>query len=240
MRETDAKALNATDASGARNAYSNLIWGYRQAETVAVMIHVGHQLGLFKAMADAGPISAQQLADKTSLHPRWLLEWLRLQAAAKVLAYRPDDLFELPPEASAILADEGSRAFAADSFTGGYAPRPGGGLISPFEPALAKLRTTAQAVTRQAQHPHRPRAGAPSSGAMVCGQAGSRQRLDRRWAAAMVRWRSGAAKTYASIVHAVGPNRHAIQAWRRGGLRGWPICRFRRARKPCRGRRPTT
>ena len=26
MRETDAKALNATDASGARNAYSNLIW----------------------------------------------------------------------------------------------------------------------------------------------------------------------------------------------------------------------
>ena len=219
MRETDAKALNATDASGARNAYSNLIWGYRQAETVAVMIHVGHQLGLFKAMADAGPISAQQLADKTSLHPRWLLEWLRLQAAAKVLAYRPDDLFELPPEASAILADEGSRAFAADSFTGGYAPAQVAGLIESFRTGLGKSYEDdgAQAVTRsEARHIRTAREQVLP--VMIPALDGMHDKLVRGGALiADLGCGDGAlaielAKTYpASIVHAMDPNRHAIE-----------------------------
>ena len=92
-------------AGDAARQYANMIWQYRQAETIAAMIYVGDKLGLFKAMADAGPLSADELAAKTGLHPRWLLEWMRLQAAARVLAYRGDDRFELPREASDVLAD---------------------------------------------------------------------------------------------------------------------------------------
>ena len=96
---------DATRKSGdAARQYANMIWQYRQAETIAAMIHVGDKLGLFKAMANAGPLSADELAAKTGLHPRWLLEWMRLQAAARVLAYRGDDRFELPREASDLLA----------------------------------------------------------------------------------------------------------------------------------------
>ena len=79
------------------------------ANPIAAMIYVGDQLGLFKAMANAGPLSADELAAKTGLHPRWLLEWMRLQAAARVLAYRGDDRFELPREASDLLANREAR-----------------------------------------------------------------------------------------------------------------------------------
>ena len=102
VQEDDAQK----PADAARH-YAHMIWQYRQAETVAAMIFVGDQLGLFKAMAGAGPLSADELAAKTGLHPRWLLEWMRLQAAARVLAYRGDDRFELPAEANDCLRQRG-------------------------------------------------------------------------------------------------------------------------------------
>ena len=54
---------------------------------------------------------------------RWLLEWLRGQAAAGLLDTADGELFELSPEAAAVLADEtGSLWFAAGAFQGGVAP----------------------------------------------------------------------------------------------------------------------
>ncbi len=95
-----------------------MIWQYRNAETVAAMIFVGDQLGLFKAMAGAGPLSAEDLAAKTGLHPRWLLEWMRLQAAGRVLFYRGDDRFELPAEANDVLVDSEFGGFCRQQFHG--------------------------------------------------------------------------------------------------------------------------
>src|SRR5690242_7648941 len=100
-----ARAAAAPGSSDAVRHYTHMIWQYRNAETVAAMIFVGDQLGLFKAMAGAGPLSADALAAKTGLHPRWLLEWMRLQAAGRVLFYRGDDRFELPAEATDVLVD---------------------------------------------------------------------------------------------------------------------------------------
>ena len=45
--------------------------------------------------AGAGPVTAAELASRTGLHERWLLEWLRLQTAAKVLDYVDETHFEL-------------------------------------------------------------------------------------------------------------------------------------------------
>lgn len=122
----------------AARQYANMIWQYRQAETVAAMIHVGDRLALFKAMANAGPLSAEQLAARTGLHPRWLLEWMRLQAAARVLAYRGDDRFELPPEANDLLANSDARGFAASSFMGGHPPEQLAGLMESFRTGIGK------------------------------------------------------------------------------------------------------
>jgi 2-polyprenyl-3-methyl-5-hydroxy-6-metoxy-1,4-benzoquinol methylase len=99
------------------------VWGYKQGEVVALMIHLGDRLGLYRAMAGSGRLTAAELAARTGLHERWLLEWLRGQAAAALVESGDGESFELGPEASAVLADEhGSLWFAAGAFQGGVAP----------------------------------------------------------------------------------------------------------------------
>ena len=98
------------------------VWQYKQGEAVSLMIHLGDRLGLYKAMAGAGPMTAGGLAEKTGLHERWVLEWLRSQAAAGLLRSRDGSTFELRPEAEPVLVDEGgSLWFAAGAFSGAAA-----------------------------------------------------------------------------------------------------------------------
>lgn len=99
------------------------VWTYKQGEVVSLMIHLGDRLGLYRAMAGAGPLTAEQLAERTGLQARWLLEWLRSQGAAGLLATGDGEVFELTPEGAAVLADEeGSLLFAAGAFHGNVVP----------------------------------------------------------------------------------------------------------------------
>lgn len=99
------------------------VWSYKQGEVVALMIHLGDRLGLYRALAGAGPVTAAELAERTGLVERWLLEWLRGQAAAGLIRSEDGRTFVLPPEAEPVLADEsGSLWFAAGAFQGGVAP----------------------------------------------------------------------------------------------------------------------
>jgi len=108
LETADPKALQT---------YAFNVWSYKQGEMVSLMIHLGDRLGLYRAMADAGPLSAKELADRTGLKERWLLEWLKGQTAARLLDYHDDDRFELTAVGAAVLADEeGSSAFAAGAF----------------------------------------------------------------------------------------------------------------------------
>src|SRR5271156_1836372 len=96
------------------------VWSYKQGETVSLMIHLGDRLGLYQAMAGAGPLRASELAASTGLQERWLLEWLRSQAAAGLIDSVDGVCFELSNVAEPVLADEqGSLWFAAGAFHGG-------------------------------------------------------------------------------------------------------------------------
>jgi 2-polyprenyl-3-methyl-5-hydroxy-6-metoxy-1,4-benzoquinol methylase len=98
--------------------FSFLVWGYKQGELVSLLIHLGDRLGLYQAMDGAGAQTALDLAHATGLHERWLLEWLRGNAAAGLLASDDGLTFELLPEGSAVLAREhDSLRFAAGAFT---------------------------------------------------------------------------------------------------------------------------
>jgi hypothetical protein len=66
-------------------AFALGVWQYKQGEVVSLMIHLGDRLGLYAALDGAGPVTAAELAAKTELDERWLLEWLRGQAAAGLL-----------------------------------------------------------------------------------------------------------------------------------------------------------
>ncbi len=103
--------------------FSLQVWTYKQGEVVSLMIHLGDRLGLYAAMAGSGPLSAGDLARATGYSERWLLEWLRSQAAAKLIDTADGEVFEMSPEAEAVLVDEtGSLFFAAGAFHGGVAP----------------------------------------------------------------------------------------------------------------------
>ena len=98
------------------------VWGYKQGEVVSLMICLGDRLGLYRALHGAGPETAAGLAERTGLHPRWLLEWLRGQAAAGLIGSADGEVFELSPEAAALLADEDTSLwFAAGAFHGAAA-----------------------------------------------------------------------------------------------------------------------
>ncbi|HMQ28429.1 MAG TPA: class I SAM-dependent methyltransferase, partial [Acidimicrobiales bacterium] len=112
-----AAATGAADPD-AVGAYAFRVWSFRQGQVVSILIHLGDRLGLYRALAGAGPVTAAELADATGLHERWLLEWLRGNAAADLLASDDGERFELRPEGVEVMvAEETSLAFAAGAFT---------------------------------------------------------------------------------------------------------------------------
>jgi 2-polyprenyl-3-methyl-5-hydroxy-6-metoxy-1,4-benzoquinol methylase len=111
------------DPTDLARRYALKVWQYRQGETVSLMIHLGDRLGLYRAMQGRGPLGAGALAARTGLQERWLLEWLRSQAAAGLITTSDGMTFELPAEAVPVLADEtDSLLFAAGAFQGGQSP----------------------------------------------------------------------------------------------------------------------
>ncbi|WP_011579966.1 MULTISPECIES: class I SAM-dependent methyltransferase [Chelativorans] len=77
-----------------------------------VMISLGNRLGLYKAMAGAGPLSALELATRADCAERYVREWLNSQVAGGYLAHHPaTDTYELTPEQALVLADEDSPVF---------------------------------------------------------------------------------------------------------------------------------
>ena len=99
------------------------VWQYKQGEIVSLMVHLGDRLGLYRALDGAGAMTPAELAAATGLHERWVLEWLRGQAAAGLLATDESAArFELPPEGAEVLArEDDSLVFAAGAFSGGAA-----------------------------------------------------------------------------------------------------------------------
>jgi SAM-dependent methyltransferase len=100
------------------------VWQYKQGEVVSLMVHLGDRLGLYRAMDGTGWLTAADLAGRTGLHQRWVREWLRGQAAARLVETNGDaTAFALSPEGAQVLArEDDSLAFAAAAFGGGAAP----------------------------------------------------------------------------------------------------------------------
>ncbi|HJR46827.1 MAG TPA: class I SAM-dependent methyltransferase [Nitrososphaeraceae archaeon] len=73
---------------------------------------VGDKLGLFKAMAGAGELTHEQIAEKTGTHPRMIKEWLAGQAAGGYVIYNSvNRTYSLPEEQALALTNENSPAY---------------------------------------------------------------------------------------------------------------------------------
>jgi 2-polyprenyl-3-methyl-5-hydroxy-6-metoxy-1,4-benzoquinol methylase len=82
-----------------------------------VLVMMGGELGLWKALEDAGPLTCAEIAENSGVAERYVREWASAQAASGYLEYDQDgDTFTLPPEQAMAFADEDSPVY----LLGGY------------------------------------------------------------------------------------------------------------------------
>jgi 2-polyprenyl-3-methyl-5-hydroxy-6-metoxy-1,4-benzoquinol methylase len=87
------------------NAFLGKAVGDLGAAVSAVLVSIGDELGLYKAIA-AGAVSAGELAAKTGTNERYIREWLANQAAGGYVEYDPaTQKFSMTPEQALCLAD---------------------------------------------------------------------------------------------------------------------------------------
>lgn len=105
---THTPAIDETKLNNfVEHAFYDLSAGY-----MGVMMSLGHKLGLYRTLAGAGPLTAEQVAERADCDPRYVREWLNSQAAGQYLDYLPDSqCYRLSPEQAVVLADESSPYF---------------------------------------------------------------------------------------------------------------------------------
>jgi len=83
----------------------------------AACIVLGEKLGLYKALAAAGPMTSDELAEKTGTDKRYVREWLCGQAAGDYVTFDPlTQKFSLTPEQAFALANDGGPAYLPGAF----------------------------------------------------------------------------------------------------------------------------
>jgi 2-polyprenyl-3-methyl-5-hydroxy-6-metoxy-1,4-benzoquinol methylase len=83
----------------------------------AAAVLIGDKLGLYKKLAELGPINSAELAKATGTAERYVREWLGSQSAGGYVSYdTAKDQYYLTEEQAFGLADENSPAFLPGAF----------------------------------------------------------------------------------------------------------------------------
>jgi ubiquinone/menaquinone biosynthesis C-methylase UbiE len=86
------------------------------AAMAAGNVVVGHRLGLYGALAEA-PATAEELASRAEIDPRYAAEWLRGQAAGGYVEYDADaDSYSMTEEQAFALANPDGGVYAPGAF----------------------------------------------------------------------------------------------------------------------------
>jgi SAM-dependent methyltransferase len=71
---------------------------------LALMMSIGHQVGLFDTMSDLPASTSQQIADAAALNERYVREWLGAMTAGRIVTYDANDqTYVLPVEHATCL-----------------------------------------------------------------------------------------------------------------------------------------
>ncbi|MER7073608.1 class I SAM-dependent methyltransferase [Terrabacter sp. NPDC000476] len=97
-------------------AFVNRFAGDLGATVAAGNVVVGHELGLYAALAE-GPATAEELAERTGTHARYVTEWARGQAAGGYVEYDADaDRYHLTEEQAFALTDPDGPLYVPGAF----------------------------------------------------------------------------------------------------------------------------
>ncbi len=111
--QIDAPALDLARVE----EFAGLVAGHAAIAYNGVLVYLGDRLGLYRALASVESATSRELAERSGLAERYVLEWLSAQAAIGYVTYDSETgSFSLPAEHAMVLADEGSPAFGAATF----------------------------------------------------------------------------------------------------------------------------
>ena len=87
------------------------------ASNSGFLVSIGHKLGLYEALAGAGPLSSDEVAERSGCAERYVREWLNNQVAGGYIDYHADTAsYELSAEHAAVLADPESPVFMPPAY----------------------------------------------------------------------------------------------------------------------------
>jgi 2-polyprenyl-3-methyl-5-hydroxy-6-metoxy-1,4-benzoquinol methylase len=90
------------------DAFGTKMRGILNASGTAMMLSLGHQAGVFDAMARLAPSTSEEIAHAAGCNERYVREWLGAMVAADIVSYDSTrDLYSLPPEHAAFTTRAG-------------------------------------------------------------------------------------------------------------------------------------
>ncbi|MFN0151927.1 MAG: class I SAM-dependent methyltransferase [bacterium] len=99
------------------NAFVGKAVGDIGATLHSALVVIGEKLGLYRAMALAGPMTSAELAHKTGTTERYVREWLAAQAASGYAMYDPaSQKYHLTEEQAFALTNENGPAYLPGAF----------------------------------------------------------------------------------------------------------------------------
>ena len=89
------------------------------AAASGALVVLGDRLGLFRALAEHGPLTSTALATRLDLHERYVREWLNAMVAGEYVQYdAAGATYGMSPEQAACLADPDSPAYLCGGYYG--------------------------------------------------------------------------------------------------------------------------
>ena len=101
------------EASERRDALVERLFGSTLGAMDVLSVYLGVRLGLYRALADRGASSSEELAAAAGLNERYVREWLEQQATTGILEVDDERRYTLPPGHDEALLDETSLNYVA-------------------------------------------------------------------------------------------------------------------------------
>src|SRR5438034_5804859 len=99
------------------NEFLGKVVGDFGASLSSALVYIGQKLGLYKALAGAGPATPAELAERTNTNERYVREWLINQAAGGYAEYDSESgRYSLTPEQAVALTDDQSPFYVGGGF----------------------------------------------------------------------------------------------------------------------------
>jgi 2-polyprenyl-3-methyl-5-hydroxy-6-metoxy-1,4-benzoquinol methylase len=103
--------------AAATERFAQRVLGDLSAAMTGVMVRLGHELGLYRALGEHGALTSRELAGHAAVLERYAREWLHQQRAAGYLEYDPDSAkFRLAAGAMAVVVAQDSPVFLLPAF----------------------------------------------------------------------------------------------------------------------------